>query len=87
MLVAAEISAASVVIGYWTEKVPVAVWITIILLVVVGLNVFVVSWYGESEFWFASIKIIAILGLIILGIVLFFVSIRHSMIGMQRTMC
>ena len=28
--------------------------------------------YGESEFWFASIKIIAILGLIILGVVLFF---------------
>ncbi|KAI4211633.1 MAG: hypothetical protein LQ351_005536 [Letrouitia transgressa] len=51
---------------------PVAVWITIVLLVIVGLNIFVVSWYGESEFWFASIKIIAILGLIILGVVLFF---------------
>ena len=30
------------------------------------------SWYGEAEFWFASIKIIAIVALIILGIVLFF---------------
>ena len=94
MLVAAEVSAAAVVIEYWTEKVPVAAWcvrlgrppitllirlkltcpwrITIILAVIIILNVFVVSWYGESEFWFASIKIIAILGLIILGIVLFF---------------
>lgn len=72
MLVAAEVSAASVVIQYWTTSVPVAVWITIILVVIVCLNTFVVSWYGESEFWFASIKIIAILGLIILGIVLFF---------------
>lgn len=36
------------------------------------MNIFVVSWYGESEFWFASIKIIAIIGLIILGVVLFF---------------
>lgn len=30
------------------------------------------SWYGEAEFWFASLKIIAIIGLIILGVVLFF---------------
>ncbi|MCJ1302252.1 hypothetical protein MMC08_005055 [Hypocenomyce scalaris] len=72
MLIAAEVSAASVVIEYWTTSVPVAVWITIILVVIVCLNIFVVSWYGESEFWFASIKIIAIVGLIILGVVLFF---------------
>ena len=50
MLIAAEISAASVVIEYWTEKVPVAVWITIILVLILTLNIFVVSIYGESEF-------------------------------------
>ena len=72
MLIAAEISAASVVIQYWTTSVPVAVWITIILVLILILNIFVVSIYGESEFWFASIKIIAIVGLIVLGIVLFF---------------
>lgn len=31
-----------------------------------------VSVFGEAEFWFASIKILTIIGLIILGIVLFF---------------
>lgn len=36
------------------------------------LNIVTVSVYGEAEFWFASIKIITIIGLIILGIVLFF---------------
>ncbi|KAL8826646.1 MAG: hypothetical protein Q9170_007321 [Blastenia crenularia] len=72
MLVASEVSAAAVVISYWSNPVPVAVWITIILGTIVILNVFIVSWYGESEFWFASIKIIGILGLIVLGIVLFF---------------
>ena len=51
---------------------PVAVWITIFLAVIIALNIFIVSWYGESEFWFSSIKILAILGLIILGFVLFF---------------
>jgi amino acid transporter len=32
----------------------------------------VVCLYGESEFWLASIKVIAILGLIVVGVVLFF---------------
>jgi len=72
MLVAAEISAASVVIGYWTTSVNVAVWITILLVIVIGLNIFAVAAFGEAEFWFASIKIIALMGLIILGIVIFF---------------
>ena len=72
MLVAAEISAAATVIQYWTTAVPVAVWITILLVLVIFLNIFVVSIYGEAEFWFASIKLITILGLIILGIVIFF---------------
>lgn len=53
MLIAAEISAAATVIQYWTTAVPVAVWITILLVIVVFLNIFVVSIYGEAEFWFA----------------------------------
>ena len=31
-----------------------------------------VAWFGEAEFWFASIKLIAITGLIIVGVVIFF---------------
>ncbi|KAL8991889.1 MAG: hypothetical protein Q9169_007565 [Polycauliona sp. 2 TL-2023] len=72
MLVASEVSASAVIIDYWSNPVPVAVWLTLVLVTIVMLNIFVVSWYGESEFWFASIKIIGILGLIVLGVVLFF---------------
>lgn len=42
------------------------------LPVILLLNIIAVSVFGEAEFWFASIKILAILGLIIVGIVLFF---------------
>ncbi|EMT71451.1 Putative proline-specific permease put4 [Fusarium odoratissimum] len=64
----AELSAASLIIGYWkgAEGVNVAVWITIILVVVVLLNIFAVSIYGEAEFCFASIKVITIVGLLIM---------------------
>ncbi|KAL1974273.1 hypothetical protein VTN31DRAFT_5833 [Thermomyces dupontii] len=72
MLIASEVTAAYLVIEYWTTSVHVAVWITIILAVILILNIIAVQLFGEAEFWFASIKIIAILGLIILGVVLFF---------------
>ncbi|RDL30169.1 Uncharacterized protein BP5553_10447 [Venustampulla echinocandica] len=72
MLVAAEASAASIVLEYWHAPVGVAVWITMVLVIILLLNVIAVSFFGEAEFWFASIKLITILGLIILGVVLFF---------------
>ncbi|KAH6679013.1 amino acid permease/ SLC12A domain-containing protein [Halenospora varia] len=72
VLVAAETSAASIVLQYWNAPVHVAVWISIVLVVMLLLNVIAVSFFGEAEFWFASLKLITILGLIILGVVLFF---------------
>ncbi|KAM7186133.1 putative proline-specific permease put4 [Rhypophila sp. PSN 637] len=69
--ICAEISAAAVVIGYWegAQEVNVAVWITIILVVIVCLNIFAVAIYGEAEFVFASIKIITIVGLLIMAFI------------------
>ncbi|KAF2867626.1 amino acid permease/ SLC12A domain-containing protein [Massariosphaeria phaeospora] len=68
----AEISAATVLISFWDqdEKVNPAVWISIIIVIIVVLNVFAVSIYGEAEFIFASIKIITILGLLIVAFVI-----------------
>lgn len=70
--VTAEITATTIVIKYWNPPVHDAVWITLILVVVIGLNSFPVKIYGETEFWFASTKVIAILGLLILSVALFF---------------
>ncbi|KAM9898765.1 hypothetical protein OXX79_006120, partial [Metschnikowia pulcherrima] len=72
MSVAAEVVAAALVIQYWTTSVNIAVWLTILLALILILNMCPVSVYGETEFYFAGIKLIAITGLIILGIVLFF---------------
>ncbi|KAL4946739.1 proline-specific permease [Aspergillus oleicola] len=72
MLLASEVTAAGLIIEYWNPPVSVGVWIAIVLVVILALNVFAVQWYGESEFWFAALKILAIIGLIILGVVLFF---------------
>lgn len=68
----AEISAASTVIQFWhgADDINVAAWISIIIVVVICLNIFAVSIYGEAEFIFASIKIITIVGLLILAFIL-----------------
>lgn len=68
----AEISAASVVIQFWNGAVGinVAAWISIIIVLVICLNIFAVSIYGEAEFCFASIKIITIVGLIIFAFII-----------------
>jgi amino acid transporter len=70
VLVAAEASAGAILIDYWETPVHSAVWITIILVVCLALNIIAVEVFGEAEFWFASIKIITIIGLVIVGIVI-----------------
>lgn len=70
ILVAAEASAGAIILDYWSTPVPTAVWIAIILLVNLALNIFAVNIFGEAEFWFASIKLITILGLIMTGLVI-----------------
>lgn len=68
--VPAEITAASLVIEYWQPPVNSGVWVAIILVIIVALNCFPVSVYGEVEFWFASIKVIGITGMILMALVI-----------------
>ncbi|KAL1729769.1 amino acid permease/ SLC12A domain-containing protein [Schizophyllum commune] len=72
ILLPAELSASAILMNYWVspEKVNNAVWITMCLVVVVFINFLGAGAYGEAEFIFASIKVITIVGLIILGIVI-----------------
>ena len=67
IIVAYEITAASIVIDYWDNPVHIGVWITIMLIVIVGLNFCPVGVYAETEFWFASIKVIMVVGLLIMS--------------------
>jgi len=48
-----EISASSLIIGYWdtNQVVPPAVWITILLILSIGVNIAGVRYFGEFEFW------------------------------------
>jgi yeast amino acid transporter len=57
-----EIVAASITIDYWDSPVNKAVWVTIFLHLIIIINFFGVKGYGESEFVFSIIKVIAVVG-------------------------
>ncbi|KAF9887591.1 hypothetical protein FE257_009804 [Aspergillus nanangensis] len=60
-----EITACNMIITYWTDKIPIAAIIVIVLALYILLNLFAVQWYGESEFWLALGKVLLSTGLII----------------------
>lgn len=65
-----EIIAAAVTIQYWDHRIDKSVFVTIFLVLILGINLFGVKGYGEAEFVFAIIKVSAVIGFILLGIVI-----------------
>ncbi|KAG8933953.1 hypothetical protein FRC02_010888 [Tulasnella sp. 418] len=66
-----NINAAGVVIRYWDTqaKVHIAVWMTIFIALIFIVNLLGVRVFGELEFWLSSIKVLALIGLILMGII------------------
>lgn len=67
-----ELIAAASFLQYWFPTIP--LWILSLLCAafIVGINLFQVKYYGEMEFWFAGIKILALTLFIILGTMILF---------------
>ncbi|KAG0193636.1 hypothetical protein DFQ28_004077 [Apophysomyces sp. BC1034] len=66
--VAVELTAGSMVMAFWLPHVPSYVWSIVFLVVILSLNMFSVKGYGEAEYWFALIKVLAVIVFIILGL-------------------
>ncbi|KAL8868442.1 MAG: hypothetical protein Q9174_004991 [Haloplaca sp. 1 TL-2023] len=64
-----EITAAGITISYWRDDINIGVWIVVFLSILVVVQVFGVKGYGEVEFVLGVMKIVAIVGFIIFGIV------------------
>ncbi|KAK7739988.1 histidine permease [Cytospora paraplurivora] len=65
-----EIIAASITISYWNAGLNKAIFVTAFLAIIIGINLCGVKGYGEAEFIFAIIKVAAVIGFILLGIVI-----------------
>ncbi|KAG7193128.1 glyceraldehyde-3-phosphate dehydrogenase 1 [Scheffersomyces spartinae] len=65
-----ELVAASIVINYWNKTINHAAFVVIFWVFIAAINFFGVRGYGEAEFFFSIIKVIAVVGFIFLGIIL-----------------
>jgi len=64
----AELTAIGIYVHYWLPDTPQWIPALVALFVLYGANLVAVRVYGEMEFWFALIKIITIVALIVAGL-------------------
>jgi amino acid transporter, AAT family len=65
-----ELLAAGSFLQFWFQDTPLWLLSLICAFVIIGINLFQVKYYGEMEFWFAGIKILALVAFIVLGFLL-----------------
>ncbi|MHC9295968.1 D-serine/D-alanine/glycine transporter [Mycobacterium sp. LTG2003] len=66
----ADVVAISGYVSYWWGDLPLWIPALVTVGVLIGLNLPTVRAFGETEFWFALIKIVAIVALIVIGLVM-----------------
>ena len=73
-----EITVVGLYINYWFPDVPQWVTALVVLVLITLVNLASVKVYGEFEFWFALIKVVAIIGMIILGLTIIFFGVGNG---------
>lgn len=66
--VAFELVAVQFIMKFWFPDIPGFYWSAIFLAIIFGLNALTVKGFGESEFFFSLIKVLAIVAFIIVGL-------------------
>lgn len=64
----ADMVAITGYVRFWWPEVPAWLPITVTTLLLFTLNAMTVKAFGETEFWFAMVKIVAILALVLVGV-------------------
>ena len=83
--IAAEITAASLIMQFWFPETNTIIWCTIFFALIFILNLFAVHIYGETEYWLSFIKVSAVIIFIIVGALSIFGLIgNHQTVGFQN---
>ncbi|GHD71343.1 amino acid permease [Streptomyces goshikiensis] len=72
VVLAVEATAGAVILEGWVPAVPQWAWALIVMAVLTITNLGSVASYGEFEFWFAGIKVVAIGAFVIIGMLAVF---------------
>ncbi|MCP9973801.1 amino acid permease [Streptomyces somaliensis] len=72
VVLAVEATAGAVILEGWVPAVPQWAWALIVMVVLTATNLASVSSYGEFEFWFAGVKVVAIGAFVVVGLLAVF---------------
>ncbi|WP_434589469.1 amino acid permease [Streptomyces sp. A5-4] len=72
VVLAVEATAGALILEGWIPAIPQWGWALIVMVVLTATNLASVASYGEFEFWFAGIKVVAIGGFVIIGLLAVF---------------
>lgn len=64
----ADITAVGIYVKYWFPSIEAWIPSLVTLIILLLMNLVTVKLFGEMEFWFACIKVVAIIALIVLGL-------------------
>ncbi|WP_413809486.1 amino acid permease [Streptomyces sp. OE57] len=78
VVLAVEATAGAKILEGWWPAVPQWGWALIVMVVLTATNLVSVGSYGEFEFWFAGIKVVAIAAFIVVGGLAVFGLLPHS---------
>ncbi|MBA5979289.1 amino acid permease [Pseudomonas sp. MD195_PC81_125] len=67
-----ELTAVGKYVHYWWPEIPIWVSAAVFFVLINALNLINVKVFGEAEFWFAIIKVLAVIGMIVMGSYLLF---------------
>jgi AAT family amino acid transporter len=70
--IGAEVTAVAIYFAFWFPSVPQWVWVLGVSVLLITINTLQVARFGEFEYWFALIKVVAILAFIAVGAGLIF---------------
>lgn len=80
----AELTAAGIYMQFWLPDVPTWVWAAAFFILINAVNLVNVRLYGEMEFWFALIKVLAIIAMIGFGLWLLFSGTGGERAGIEN---
>ncbi|MEK4113665.1 lysine-specific permease [Paenibacillus sp. DS2363] len=82
--IAAELAAATVLIKYWFPDSSSMLWSLLFLVLIFSLNVLSVKGYGESEYWFAIIKVATVIIFLAVGVLMIFGIMGGEAVGFSN---
>lgn len=81
--IAAEISAASLIMQFWFPDSLAFVWCTAFIVIVVGFNALSTRAFAEAEYWFSFIKVSVIILFLIVGTAMIAGITPHKPVGFK----